>query len=107
MRPVRQNQDMSRKKPIPDPRAAERASHLGIALYPDDSARFEALLTASGLTRSGWVRGAIRAAAADSEIAAAIAEVGDKTAHGGARPGAGRPRKASDADESVQDQEGT
>lgn len=96
---------MTRKK---DPRAAERASHLAVALHPDDAARFTAVLADSGLTRSGWVRGAIRAAAASPEVARAITEAGDTTAHGGRRPGAGRPpgtRAVSDPDGKVNDQE--
>lgn len=88
---------MTRKSgPIPDPRAAERAEHLGLALYPQDAALFAALVEDSGLTRSGWVRGAIRAAAASPEIAAAIEAAGDRTGHGGPRPGAGRPRRVSE-----------
>lgn len=83
---------MARKTPS-DPRASERASHLAVALYPEDSRTFEALVQSSGLTRSGWIRGAIRAAAADPAIAQAIAETGDRTGHGGSRPGAGRPRQ--------------
>lgn len=94
-----------RSAPLPDPRAAERADHLGMALYPDDARAFSALVESSGLTRSGWVRGAIRAAAASPEIAQAIAEAGDRTGHGGKRPGAGRPPKpvgSSEADGKVQ-----
>lgn len=84
----------------------ERAAHLGMALYPDDAQAFSALVESSGLTRSGWVRGAIRAAAADPVIAAVIAAAGDRTGHGGKRPGAGRPRRSvSEPDESVEVQE--
>lgn len=82
---------MTRKRTRSDPRASERATHLAVALYPEDAQRFDAVLTSSGLTRSGWVRGAIRAAAADPDLARAIAEAGDPTSHGGRRPGAGRP----------------
>ncbi|WP_123825095.1 hypothetical protein [Kocuria soli] len=78
---------------ISDPRAHERAQHLGLALYPADASAFSALVESSGLTRSGWVRGAIRAAVADPEIEQAIAAAGDRTGHGGKRPGAGRPPK--------------
>lgn len=90
--------------PLRDPRADERAAHLGMALYPADAQAFATLVESSGLTRSGWVRGAIRAAAADPEIAQAIAEAGDRTQHGGRRPGAGRPPKepgSSEQGESV------
>ena len=66
-----------------------------MALYPEDALAFSALVAASGLTRSGWVRGAIRAAAADPAIAQAIADAGDRTGHGGRRLGAGRPQKAA------------
>lgn len=94
------------RKGVPDPRAAERAEHLGVALYPNDAERFAALVEESGLTRSGWVRGAVRAAAADPAVARAIAEAGDRVGHGGRRPGAGRPRRVSEVAESVEtDQE--
>lgn len=66
-----------------------------VALYPHDNATFEAVLAASGLTRSGWIRGAIRAAASDPDIAWAITEAGDHMGHGGIRPGAGRPAQGS------------
>lgn len=84
------------RKEVPDPRAAERAEHLGVALYPSDAGTFAALVEESGLTRSGWVRGAVRAAAADPAVARAIADAGDRIGHGGKRPGAGRPRRASE-----------
>lgn len=96
---------MTRKsgRPIPDPREHERAEHLGLALYPADAQAFAALVESSGLTRSGWVRGAIRAAAASPAIAQAVTEAGDQTGHGGKRPGAGRPRRSvSEPDESVE-----
>ncbi|PKZ40779.1 hypothetical protein CYJ76_11260 [Kytococcus schroeteri] len=79
--------------------------HLGMALYPADAQAFATLVEESGLTRSGWVRGAIRAAMASPEIAQAIAEAGDRTGHGGRRPGAGRPRRVSEQGESVDHQE--
>ena len=60
----------------------------------------ERLVAASGLSRWRWVRGAIRAAAADPSVAAAIVAAappeqrgGARANAGGARPGAGRPRK--------------
>lgn len=98
------NQDMARKTPS-DPRATERAAHLGMALYPEDAALFGALVAESGVTRSGWVRGAIRAAAADPEVARAIAEAGDRTGHGGSRPGAGRPRRLSEQGDMTEQEE--
>lgn len=59
------------------------------------------LVVESGLSRWRWVRGAIRAAAADPEVAAAIVAAappeqrgGSRPGTGGRRPGAGRPRKA-------------
>lgn len=51
------------------------------------------LIDESGLTRWRWVRGAIRAAAADPAIAQAIVDAAPPDRRGGARPGAGRPRK--------------
>lgn len=99
------NQAMTRKPPS-DPRAAERASHLAVALYPENARAFEVLVAESGLTRSGWIRGAIRAAATDPAIARAITEAGDTTGHGGPRPGAGRPRRLSEqGDKAEQDEQ--
>lgn len=43
-----------------------------------------------------WVRGAIAAAKGDEEIARRIAEQIPETHHGGARPGAGRPRSTQE-----------
>lgn len=61
------------------------------------------LVAESGLSRWRWVRGAIRAAAADPAIATAIAAAappeqrgGARKGAGGRRPGAGRPRRASE-----------
>ncbi len=96
---------MTRKNSGSDPRAAERATHLAVALYPADAQTCDGVLAESGLTRSGWVRGAIRAAAASPDVAAAIAEAADQTGHGGPRPGAGRPRRVSEADATVEEQE--
>lgn len=77
-----------------------------MALYPEDAQAFAALVNESGLSKSGWVRGAIRAATASPEIAAAIAGVGDRTGHGGLRSGAGRPPsgvRLSEADGKVEE----
>jgi len=71
------------------------------------------LVAHSGLSRWRWVRGAIRAAAADPAVAAAIAAAappeqrgGARKGAGGRRPGAGRPRRVSEADATVvKDQE--
>lgn len=76
---------------VPDPRETERATHVQVALYPGDAAAFDAMLAVSGLTKSGWLRGAIRVAAADPEVAQAITKSADNVGHGGWRPGAGRP----------------
>lgn len=83
------------------------------ATLDEETAQMLADLVAdSGLSRWRWVRGAIRAAAADPEVAAAIVAAapperrgGARPGAGGARPGAGRPPKAagsSEADGKVQ-----
>ncbi len=45
------------------------------------------------LSGSGWIRGAVRVALEDDDIAARIADAAPDTGHGGQRPGAGRPTK--------------
>lgn len=69
-------------------------------LDEDEARMLLRLVDDAGLARWRWVRGAIRAAAADPAVARAIADAappdrrgGHRTGTGGARPGAGRPRK--------------
>ena len=77
------------------------------ATLDDETAEMlTALVQASGLSRWRWVRGAIRAAAADPAVAAAIVAAappeqrgGSRPGTGGRRPGAGRPRKAASTSE--------
>lgn len=73
---------------------------------------FVGLVEESGLSRWRWVRGAIRAAAADPKIAAAIVAAappeqrgGRRPGTGGRRPGAGRPRRSSVPGENVEEEE--
>lgn len=73
---------------------------------PDDDARKlgELKKTAertkgSRVSRSAWLRGAVRVAGDDEEIARKIADAAPETGHGGARPGAGRPRGAHEQEE--------
>ena len=71
------------------------------ATLDEETAEMLAVLVAeSGLSRWRWVRGAIKAAAADPTVAAAIVAAapperrgGARPRAGGARPGAGRPRR--------------
>lgn len=70
-------------------------------LGEEEAAALVALVAASGLSRWQWVRGAIRAAAADPKVAATIAAAAPPDGRGGRRPGAGRPRKLSEAAETV------
>lgn len=60
-----------------------------------------ALVAESGLSRWRWVWGAIRAAAADPSVAAAIVAAAPPEGRGGRRPGAGRPPRVSEAAETV------
>lgn len=75
-------------------RVTER--NLRVALDPEDADRLAALARESGVTSASWVRGAIRAASASAGIAAAVAGLAPPDRRGGARPGAGRPRRPSD-----------
>lgn len=59
------------------------------------------LVAASGLSRWRWVRGAIRAAAADPAVAAAIIAAAPPEGRGGRRSGAGRPPRVSVVPETV------
>ena len=72
---------------------------------PDDDARRLARLTkqaesarraatgrAESLSGSAWVRGAVRVASSDADVARLIAQAAPSTGHGGRRAGAGRPR---------------
>lgn len=60
---------------------------------PDDDAKKLETLKGS-LSGSAWMRGAVRAADTDAEIAQRIYEAAPDITYGGSRPGAGRPRRA-------------
>ncbi|HEX7351612.1 hypothetical protein [Brachybacterium sp.] len=79
----------------------------------DDSRQLSQLLRGAEKTRAkargqpvrisavAWVRGAIAAARKDKDLARRIAEQIPDTRHGGARPGAGRPRGSTSSQEEM------
>lgn len=82
----------------------EAARSVQATLDAETAKMLAVLVESSGLSRWRWVRGAIRAAAADPSVAAAIVAAappeqrgGARPGTGGKRPGAGRPRKTSEA----------
>lgn len=87
----------------------EAARSIQATLDEETATMLATLVEASGLSRWRWVRGAIRAAAADPRVAAAIVSAappeqrgGARPGTGGRRPGAGRPRRLSDQDGTVE-----
>lgn len=69
---------------------------------PEEDARLLDALKGR-LSGVAWIRGAVRLAAADSELARRIADAAPDTGHGGRRPGAGRPRKVGAGNEPLSD----
>lgn len=64
-----------------------------IEIDAEYAARLTRLTEAVEMSRALWVRGAIRAAEADPDLARQIADSAPESEHGGARPGAGRPKR--------------
>ena len=62
-----------------------------ITIPDDDAQKLDKLK--GPLSGSAWMRGAVNAADEDAEIAQLIYGAAPEMNHGGARPGAGRPRK--------------
>lgn len=75
-----------------------RDMRLTVPLDDEDDAHLTNRANDAGVARAAWVRGAIRAATADQQIADAIAEHADQTGWGGRREGAGRPSQLSSSD---------
>lgn len=76
---------------------------LTVPLSDDDDAALSALAAAAGVGKAGWIRGAIRAATAQSDIADQVASSADQQRWGGRRPGAGRPARIGGEGEGVSD----
>ncbi|WP_353113256.1 hypothetical protein [Microbacterium sp.] len=68
-------------------------NYMQIDIPNPDAAALTRLAKDADLSRSRWVRAAIRSADADPQLADRIAAAAPEVAHGGYRPGAGRPKR--------------